>query len=129
MKRSRMFSKPSNEIRACVKDGGNNPDFNYRLKSAIQKARDVNMPTANIEKALLAKWHLCSLVTACRVRGNPLRSGRRPFGKCGFEHHHADQFYLGVGKTGIPPLWGSGNRWFKSHRPDHIFLTFFGLLV
>ena len=55
MKRSRMFSKPSNEIRACVKDGGNNPDFNYRLKSAIQKARDVNMPTANIEKALLAK--------------------------------------------------------------------------
>ena len=55
MKRSRMFSKLSNEIRTCVREGGSDPDFNYRLKSAIQKARDANMPTANIEKAILAK--------------------------------------------------------------------------
>ncbi|GAI79494.1 unnamed protein product, partial [marine sediment metagenome] len=34
------------------RQGGNNPEVNYRLRLAIQKARGNNMPTDNIEKAI-----------------------------------------------------------------------------
>ena len=36
----------------ATKEGGSNPDFNPSLKSAIDKAKAVNMPNDNIERAI-----------------------------------------------------------------------------
>jgi len=35
-----------------VREGGSNPEANFRLRLAIQKARDNNMPLENIERAI-----------------------------------------------------------------------------
>jgi YebC/PmpR family DNA-binding regulatory protein len=35
-----------------VRDAGSNPETNFRLRLAVQKARDNNMPTDNIERAI-----------------------------------------------------------------------------
>jgi len=40
------------EIIVAVRQGGSNPEANFRLRLAIQKARDSNMPTDNIERAI-----------------------------------------------------------------------------
>jgi YebC/PmpR family DNA-binding regulatory protein len=36
----------------AAKEGGGNPDTNFRLRLAIQKARDSNMPMENIDRAI-----------------------------------------------------------------------------
>jgi YebC/PmpR family DNA-binding regulatory protein len=36
----------------AVRQGGNNPEANFQLRLAIQKARDSNMPLENIERAI-----------------------------------------------------------------------------
>jgi len=36
----------------AAKEGGGNPDFNPRLRSAIEAAKEANMPAENIEKAI-----------------------------------------------------------------------------
>ncbi len=51
-RRGQLFTKLTREIIVAVRQGGSNPDVNYRLRLAIQKARDSNMPTGNIEKAI-----------------------------------------------------------------------------
>lgn len=52
-KRSKIFSKISKEITIAVKDGGgHDPDYNSRLRLAIQNAKGVNMPKDNIERAI-----------------------------------------------------------------------------
>lgn len=52
-KRSKMFSKFSKEITIAVKEGGgHDPDYNSRLRIAIQNAKGVNMPKDNIERAI-----------------------------------------------------------------------------
>ncbi|MBA7467955.1 putative transcriptional regulatory protein [subsurface metagenome] len=51
-RRGQLFTKLTREIIVAVRQGGNNPEANYRLRLAIQKARGNNMPTDNIEKAI-----------------------------------------------------------------------------
>ncbi|MFN4216255.1 MAG: YebC/PmpR family DNA-binding transcriptional regulator, partial [Brevinematales bacterium] len=50
-KRSSLFSKLVKEIIIAARAGGN-PDTNPKLRVAIDKARDANMPKDNIEKAI-----------------------------------------------------------------------------
>ncbi|MFH1768593.1 MAG: YebC/PmpR family DNA-binding transcriptional regulator [Candidatus Omnitrophota bacterium] len=51
-KRGRLFSKLIKEITVSAREGGGNIDNNPRLRTAIQRARDANMPADNIEKAV-----------------------------------------------------------------------------
>jgi YebC/PmpR family DNA-binding regulatory protein len=51
-KRSQLFTKLGREIDAAVRQGGDNPEMNFRLRLIIQKARDHNMPIDNIERAI-----------------------------------------------------------------------------
>ena len=50
--KSKIFSKISKEITVAAKLGDKDPDMNYRLRSAIQLAKSVNMPKENIERAI-----------------------------------------------------------------------------
>ncbi len=50
--RSKIFSKLSKEITVPAKSGSKDPEMNPRLRSAIQAARNANMPKDNIKRAL-----------------------------------------------------------------------------
>jgi len=50
--RGKIFTKLSKEIYAAVRSGGPDPETNPRLKIAIQKARQNNMPNSNIENTI-----------------------------------------------------------------------------
>jgi YebC/PmpR family DNA-binding regulatory protein len=50
--RGKMFSKYIKEITIAARHGGGDPDTNPRLRTAIQAAKSVNMPAANIERAV-----------------------------------------------------------------------------
>ncbi|MBI4654753.1 MAG: YebC/PmpR family DNA-binding transcriptional regulator [Nitrospirae bacterium] len=52
-KRGKLFSKVSKEIIVAAKMGGGDPNSNSRLRSAIEKARDISMPSENIKKAIM----------------------------------------------------------------------------
>ncbi|HUG48678.1 MAG TPA: YebC/PmpR family DNA-binding transcriptional regulator [Candidatus Limnocylindria bacterium] len=51
-KRGAMFTKVAREISIAAREGGGDPDANYRLRLAIEKARGVNMPADNIKRAI-----------------------------------------------------------------------------
>lgn len=51
-KRSNAFSKLSRNIMSAVKQGGPDPDANFKLRYAIEKARAGNMPKENIERVI-----------------------------------------------------------------------------
>ena len=51
-KRAKIFSKLSKEITVAAKLGSKDPSMNPRLRSAIQSAREANMPKDNIERAI-----------------------------------------------------------------------------
>lgn len=48
----RVFSKMGREISVSAREGGGDPNFNARLRTAIANAKAVNMPAANIERAV-----------------------------------------------------------------------------
>jgi YebC/PmpR family DNA-binding regulatory protein len=50
--RGALFTKLSKEITLAVKGGSPDPDSNHRLKLAIEKARENNMPQDNIKRAI-----------------------------------------------------------------------------
>ena len=50
--RSKIFSKLSREITVAAKLGDKDPDMNPRLRSAIQAAKQANMPKDNISRAI-----------------------------------------------------------------------------
>ena len=50
--RSKIFSKLSREITVSAKLGDKNPDMNPRLRTAIQAAKQANMPKDNIVRAI-----------------------------------------------------------------------------
>jgi len=52
IKKSKTFTKVIKEIIVAVKILGENPETNSRLRLAITKAKNVNMPKDNIEKAI-----------------------------------------------------------------------------
>jgi YebC/PmpR family DNA-binding regulatory protein len=47
-----VFTKLAREIQVAAREGGGDPAGNSRLRLAIQKARDGNMPAANIQRAI-----------------------------------------------------------------------------
>ena len=51
-KRGQLFTKLAKEIMVAVRDGGSNPEHNFRLRLVVQKCRDNNMPLENIERAI-----------------------------------------------------------------------------
>ena len=51
-KRGAMFTKLTREIIIATRQGGPSPEGNFRLRLAVQKARDNNMPKDNIENAI-----------------------------------------------------------------------------
>jgi YebC/PmpR family DNA-binding regulatory protein len=50
--RGQLFTKLAREIIIAAKQGGADPDGNLRLRMAVQKARDNNMPNDNIQRAI-----------------------------------------------------------------------------
>ena len=51
-KRAKTFSRLGKEIAVAVKTGGTDPESNIRLRSAINTAKNLNMPKDNIERAI-----------------------------------------------------------------------------
>ncbi len=51
-KRGALFTKLAKEIIVAAKQGGGDTDANFRLRMAVQRAKDSNMPANNIERAI-----------------------------------------------------------------------------
>jgi YebC/PmpR family DNA-binding regulatory protein len=51
-KKGKIFGKLAKEITVAAKLGGGDPGFNPRLRTILMKARAVNMPADNIERAI-----------------------------------------------------------------------------
>ncbi|MGO3019041.1 MAG: YebC/PmpR family DNA-binding transcriptional regulator [Anaerococcus sp.] len=51
-RRGKIFTKLSRNISVAVREGGENPEYNPSLKTAIEKAKAENMPNDNIERAI-----------------------------------------------------------------------------
>ncbi|MFO7310740.1 MAG: YebC/PmpR family DNA-binding transcriptional regulator [Bacillota bacterium] len=51
-RRGKLFTKLSRQITVAAREGGPDPAANARLRLAIEKARAVNMPMENIERAI-----------------------------------------------------------------------------
>ena len=51
-KRGKIFSVISKEISLATRDGGKDPEFNPRLRTLVLKAKQANMPSDNIERAI-----------------------------------------------------------------------------
>jgi YebC/PmpR family DNA-binding regulatory protein len=51
-KRGKIFSKIAKEIMIAARESGGDPDANITLRSLIQKAKSVNMPSDNIDRAI-----------------------------------------------------------------------------
>ncbi|MDK2816421.1 MAG: hypothetical protein PWR22_1050 [Moorella sp. (in: firmicutes)] len=52
-KRGRLFTKIGREIIIAARQGGGDPEGNPRLKAAIARAKEVNMPNENIQRAIM----------------------------------------------------------------------------
>ena len=51
-KRGAAFTKVGREIAIAAREGGGDPEANYRLRLAVEKARAVNMPADTIRRAI-----------------------------------------------------------------------------
>jgi len=51
-RRGQVFTKVAREITVSAREGGPDTVGNFRLRLAVQKAREVNMPADNIERAI-----------------------------------------------------------------------------
>ena len=52
-RRGQLFTRLGREIVVAVREGGSgDPNANFRLRMAIQHARDANMPMDNIERTI-----------------------------------------------------------------------------
>ncbi|MGH2351803.1 MAG: YebC/PmpR family DNA-binding transcriptional regulator [Chloroflexota bacterium] len=51
-KRGQMFTKLAREIMVAARQGGGDPETNFRLRLAMQRARSLNMPQENIQRAI-----------------------------------------------------------------------------
>jgi YebC/PmpR family DNA-binding regulatory protein len=52
IKKGNLYTKLTREIIIAAKEGGGSADTNFRLRLAIQRARDSNMPLDNIDRAI-----------------------------------------------------------------------------
>jgi YebC/PmpR family DNA-binding regulatory protein len=51
-KRANVFTKVARIVTLAAKEGGGNPEMNFKLRLAIDQARSVNMPKENIDRAI-----------------------------------------------------------------------------
>ena len=51
-KRGKIFSMLSKELTIAARDGGGDLEFNPRLRTTVEKAKMMNMPAENIERAI-----------------------------------------------------------------------------
>ena len=51
-KRGQVFTKMAKMITVAAKQGGGDPEANFKLRLAIDRAKSVNMPSNNIERAI-----------------------------------------------------------------------------
>jgi YebC/PmpR family DNA-binding regulatory protein len=51
-RRGQLFTKLAREITIAAREGGGDPDANFRLRLAVDKARASNMPNDNIQRAI-----------------------------------------------------------------------------
>lgn len=51
-KRGQLFTKLTREITVAAREGGGDPESNFRLRLAVQKARAENMPLDNVQRAI-----------------------------------------------------------------------------
>ncbi len=51
-RRGQLFTKLTREIIIAAREGGGNTEMNFRLRLAVQKARDSNMPMDNIDRSI-----------------------------------------------------------------------------
>jgi YebC/PmpR family DNA-binding regulatory protein len=51
-RRGQLFTKLGREITVAARQGGADPDGNFRLRLAIQRAKDSNMPSDTIDRAV-----------------------------------------------------------------------------
>jgi YebC/PmpR family DNA-binding regulatory protein len=51
-RKGKLFSKLARELTVAAKLGGGDPDGNPRLRAAIEKAKEANMPQDNIRRAI-----------------------------------------------------------------------------
>ncbi|MFA6636238.1 MAG: YebC/PmpR family DNA-binding transcriptional regulator [Candidatus Omnitrophota bacterium] len=51
-KRGKLFTKLIREVTVAAREGGGDVDSNPRLRLAVQKAKDANMPADNIERGI-----------------------------------------------------------------------------
>lgn len=52
VRRGVVFTKMTREIMLATREGGPDPEANFRLRLAVDRARAVNMPHANIQRAI-----------------------------------------------------------------------------
>ncbi|MBU0493106.1 MAG: YebC/PmpR family DNA-binding transcriptional regulator [Chloroflexi bacterium] len=51
-KRGQLFTKLGRAITIAAREGGGDPETNFKLRLAVQKARESNMPMDNVERAI-----------------------------------------------------------------------------
>lgn len=51
-KRGNLFTKIAHTITIAAREGGNDPASNFKLRLAIDKAKQANMPKENVERAI-----------------------------------------------------------------------------
>ncbi|MFQ5855754.1 MAG: YebC/PmpR family DNA-binding transcriptional regulator [Anaerolineae bacterium] len=51
-RRGKLFTRLAREITVAARDGGGDPEYNFTLRLAIDRAKAANMPSDNIERAV-----------------------------------------------------------------------------
>jgi YebC/PmpR family DNA-binding regulatory protein len=51
-RRGAVYTKLAREIQIAAREGGGDPDVNFSLRLAVDRAKAANMPSANIERAI-----------------------------------------------------------------------------
>ena len=51
-KRGKIFTRLGREITVAAREGGGDPDVNFNLRLAVDRAKSANMPKDNIERAI-----------------------------------------------------------------------------
>ncbi|AHM56258.1 hypothetical protein EAL2_c09590 [Peptoclostridium acidaminophilum DSM 3953] len=51
-KKAQIFTKFGRLISVAAREGGADPEYNFALKNAIEKAKEMNMPNDNIDRAI-----------------------------------------------------------------------------
>jgi YebC/PmpR family DNA-binding regulatory protein len=52
LKKGMIFTKLGHAVTLAAREGGGDPDMNFMLRMAIEKAKEANMPKNNIERAI-----------------------------------------------------------------------------